>query len=192
MTPLESAIVGISLAASAGLRTFLPLLVSGLLVRYSDLIEPSAAMAWAASDEGLLILAVATAVEIAADKIPLVDNLLDAFQTVAKPVAGTVLAAGFAQALSPELSWGLGLLVGAPAALGVHSLKASARQASSGFTAGAANPVLSVAEDVLTVVLVVLAIIAPLVAIALVVGLAALLVRSWRRRRARRRTEDPG
>jgi hypothetical protein len=82
---------GILLAASAGLRAFLPLLGLGVASRVLD--WPIAqSMEWVATDAGLIGLGVAALVEIAADKIPAVDHVLDLIHTAAGPIAGALVA----------------------------------------------------------------------------------------------------
>lgn len=82
----------------------------------------------------------------------------------------------------PLLALVLGLVVGAPVALGPHAAKANLRGVSTGTTGGLANPVLSVAEDVLSLGITLLAFLVPvLVVLALVI--AAWLTWRWLRRR---------
>ena len=77
----------------------------------------------------------------------------------------------------------LGTAVGAPSALVPHAAKSALRVASTAATAGLANPLLSLLEDVISVVTFVLAILAPLVVIAML-GLTLYLASRWLRRRA--------
>ena len=81
----------------------------------------------------------------------------------------------------------LGIVVGAPTSLEPHAAKSVARTASTALTAGLANPVLSVIEDVLAVALFVLTVLVPLVVAALVLTLALIVLR----RRARLRAAVP-
>ena len=68
----------------------------------------------------------------------------------------------------------------------LHAAKATVRAGSTATTAGAANPAISIVEDVLVVVAVVLAFVLPLLALLLTVLLLGRLVRAaravWRRR----------
>lgn len=192
MTPLEGVLTGVALAAAAGFRTFLPLLAAGLAVRYTGFVVPEP-FSWAATDGGLLVLGVAALLEILADKVPVLDNVLDVVHTLLRPAAGLLLTVGFASELSPAAAWALGILVGAPTALGVHSARATARGASTGTTGGAANPLLSLLDDLAAVLLTALAILLPVLALGLVVLGALWLGRWWiRRRRRRRHRARPG
>ncbi len=138
-----------------------------------------------ASNQALILFGVATLIEVAGDKIPAVDHALDAVSTVVRPVAGSILAAsvlGFVH--KPLVALALGIVLGAPTALVPHTAKASLRALSTTFTAGIANPLLSLVEDVVTVVLVVLAVVLPIA-----VAVLLLLVMLWvlHRRQARHR-----
>jgi hypothetical protein len=131
---------------------------------------------------------IATLVEVLGDKIPAVDHALDAVATILKPLAGLILPAALLYDLSPEGAWTLGIIAGAPLAFGVHATKAGTRAVSSATTLGVGNPLVSVVEDVLAVVLLILTLLAPIFAFALVVFLCVLAVRAWRRVRRRARS----
>lgn len=174
-----AALAGIALAAACGLRAFLPLLVLGLASR-AGLIELHAGARWLSDDLALVTLGVATVIEILGDKIPVVDHVLDAIGTVLRPVAAWVAAyAAFSAWPSP---WGqLAAVALGTVAVGVHVAKAKLRIGSTATTLGTANPVLSVAEDVMSLLLAALAVIAP-IAIALALVAIVWIVSRLRRR----------
>jgi len=173
---------GIALAASTGLRAFLPLLGAGLAGRFGHWpLAPS--MQWLASDPALIAFGVAAAVELLADKIPYVDHALDVLHTVLGPVAAVLVSFSAWSQLSPQHALLLSLVAGVPIAAGVHALSAGVRLVSTGTTGGLANPVVSVAEDLVTGAAVILAFVAPLAAL-LVIGLLV----GWLARRRGRRT----
>jgi hypothetical protein len=77
--------VGLALSTAAGLRVFVPLLLTGLAARAGYLsLTPS--MSWLGSDAALLAFGTATVLEVGAYYVPWLDNLLD---TVATPAAIT-------------------------------------------------------------------------------------------------------
>ncbi len=171
---LSYAAVGIALAATAGMRAFLPLLVLGIAARLGR-FEISEGYQWLSSDMALVTFGVAVVAETLADKIPLVDHALDTVQTIVKPAVGTMVAAAMFVQLSPFHATLLGLAVGGTVATGVHLAKAKVRLLSSLTTGTALNPVLSFVEDVVSTVIAVVAILAPLLAlvfIAAVIGFA--------------------
>ncbi len=139
-------LMGIGLAASAGLRAFLPLLVVGIDCR-AGWVPLSDSFAWLAGWPALIVLGVAVLAEVLSDKFPAVDNFLDLIQVFVKPVAGTILVAAVVTDLSPLQTTVLALILGSGTAGTVHVVKAKTRLVSTFSTAGVANPVLSVAED---------------------------------------------
>lgn len=177
--------LGIGLAACAGLRAWLPLLLTGLLARL-NVIELGSSFHFLASNRALVLFGIASLVEIVGDKIPAVDHALDMVSTVLRPLAGALLAASVIGPFTdPLTSVVLGLVVGTPSALLPHALKSVARAASTAFTAGVANPLLSLLEDAMTVALFFLAVLVPLAVALLVVVATLALVRRRRRVPAR-------
>ncbi|HVR72137.1 MAG TPA: DUF4126 domain-containing protein [Vicinamibacteria bacterium] len=184
-TEVVSAVaLAIGLAACAGLRAWLPLLLTGGLVR-AGVLEVGSSFSFIASDRALILFGLASAIEIVADKVPAIDHALDAVGTVARPMAATVLAASvFGSFADPLTAVALGAALGAPTAMVPHVGKSVLRAASSALTAGVANPVISVLEDLVTLALFVLAVLVPLLAGGLVLLTAWLIARRlWRRTR---------
>jgi hypothetical protein len=171
---------GIAIAAACGLRAFLPLLGLGLAARFG-LFHLKPGTEWMAGDPALWALGIATVLEIASDKVPLVDHMLDAVGTVLRPAAAWLGAFAMLQGWGSPWAQLAALVLGA-GALAVHGVKAKTRLHSTAFTAGHANPLLSVLEDSGALALVVAAILAPLVALVLVI-VVVLVVRRWRRRK---------
>jgi hypothetical protein len=182
---VPSLAMGIGLAACAGLRAWLPLLLAGLLAR-AGVLELGSSFRFIASNQALILFGVATVVEILADKIPAVDHTLDALSTVLRPAAGSLLAASVLWRIpDPLTALALGVAVGAPMALVPHAAKSTLRAASSAFTLGLANPLLSLLEDLAAVVLFVLAVAVPVaVALVMLVVLVLVVPRLARRRQS--------
>lgn len=167
---------GIGLAACAGLRAFLPLLIVGLAGRL-DWIPLTENFGWLESTPALIVFGVAVVIEILADKIPVVDHLLDSAQVFVKPIAGTILAASVLTDLTPLQAAVLGLITGGVVAETVHLTKAQLRFVSTATTAGVANPLVSAVEDFVALAGSLLAIVLPvLVAVLAIIG----LVIAWR------------
>lgn len=169
--------LAIALAACAGLRTWLPLLLTGALAR-AGLVELGPSFQFLASNRALALFGVATVVELLADKIPTVDHALDLLSTPLRPAAGALLAAAALWHVSdPLTALALGAAIGAPSALVPHVAKSVLRAASTTFTAGLANPALSLAEDGITLALVFLAVLVPLLVVLFLAVTAGLLAR---------------
>ena len=73
MDALSAAALGVVLAATAGLRAFLPVFSASLAAWTTDLPLP-ATLAWLERPQTVLIFGVATLLEILGDKIPVVDH----------------------------------------------------------------------------------------------------------------------
>ncbi len=175
-----------SLAAAAGLRAFLPLLVAGILSRLG-ILALGEGFTFIGSTPALVCFGLATLIEIVGDKVPAIDHALDVGGTFVRPVAGSLLAASVMWQLDEPLwALALGVIVGAPTSLAPHAAKAATRGVSSTLTLGLANPVISTMEDVAAIAITVLAIVLPiLTAIALL--LVVVIAYRWWRRRARQK-----
>ena len=175
--------MGVGLAASAGLRAFLPLLVVGGAAR-AELLPLAERFAWMASTPALTVFAVAVLVEIVGDKAPAVDHALDAVGTIARPVAGAIVAAAPLTSLDPLTAVVVGIVLGGTFAGGVHASKSALRVVSTGSTGGLANPLVSLGEDVASLAGTLVSLFVPMLAFAAVVCLLFLFLRSRRRVRA--------
>ncbi|MEV4707184.1 DUF4126 domain-containing protein [Actinoplanes sp. NPDC049316] len=191
------ALTGSGLAASAGLNAYIPLLTMGLLARFTDTIELPGGWQWLSNGWVLLILAVLLAVEVVADKVPVVDHVNDVVQTVVRPTAGGLAFGAGSNSQTVTVSdpgaffgshqW-VPVAAGVVIALCVHGLKAASRPVVNATTAGVGAPVASTAEDFTSIVLSVLAILLPvLVLLALVL---LVLAGGWVFRRRRRRKRE--
>jgi len=175
------------LSASAGLNAYIPLLVVALLARFTNLIRLG--HPWDALTSWWVIglLVVLSIIEFFADKVPAVNHVNDAIQTLVRPAAGAIVFAASAKVISdvhPILALGAGILV----AGGVHAIKAVAvRPAVSAATGGAANIPVSILEDVISTILSVLSVVIPiLIAMFVILFTSWVIWRLWRRANATR------
>lgn len=188
-------LTGTGLAASAGLNAYIPLLVIGLLARYTDVINPPSGWQWLSNGWVLVILGVLLAVEVVADKVPVIDSVNDVVQTVVRPTAGGLAFGAGASSETVTVSdpgsffssneW-VPMATGVVIALVVHAAKAAVRPVVNATTAGIGAPVVSTAEDATSAFMSVIAIILPILVLLLLVGLVFALVGLGRRRRRRR------
>ncbi|MCU7724636.1 DUF4126 domain-containing protein [Actinoplanes sp. KI2] len=190
-----AALTGTGLAASAGLNAYIPLLVMGLLARYTDVIDLPQGWSWLTNGWALVILGILLAVEVVADKVPIVDHANDVVQTVVRPTAGGLAFGAGSGAQTVTVSnpgsffgshqW-VPIVAGVLIALGVHGAKATARPVVNVSTGGFGAPVVSTIEDFGSAFLSVLAILMPILVLAgivLFVWLAVVVVRRRRRKR---------
>ena len=191
-------LTGTGLAASAGLNAYIPLLMLGLLNRYTDLIQLPAGWAWLSNGWVLGILIALLALEVVADKIPAVDSANDVVQTVIRPTAGGLaFGAGATSetvtvqdpgAFFTSNQW-VPVALGVVIALVMHGAKAFSRPLANVATAGVAAPVASTAEDITSAGMSLVSIVLPILVLLFLIGLAVLGWWVWRRRRRQRATE---
>ena len=192
-TALGSAFAAFGLSGAAGLNAWIPLLITGLVHRFGwiDLPDHYDALG---TTPALAALSVALAVDFVGDKVPAVDHVLHAAGVVVQPAAGAILFAA-QSGVAGDLDPGVALVAGAIISGSVHAGRASLRPASTATTGGAANPVLSILEDVLSFVLTAVAFLLPILAFVLVVGILLAMVFSirllWRRMRRGRSNRLP-
>jgi uncharacterized membrane protein len=167
------------LSASAGLNAYIPLLVVGVLAHYTDWITLNSPWDYLANPWILILLGILVIIEMLADKIPAVNHINDAIQTLVRPVAGAIAFAASAKVvtnINPILALAAGLLI----AGGVHAVKAAAvRPAVTVTTGGAANVPVSIAEDVVSTVTSFIAIVIPILMGILMVLFIAFLLWWW-------------
>jgi uncharacterized protein DUF4126 len=190
------ALTGTGLAASAGLNAYIPLLVMGLLARYSDLIDLPSGWSWLSNGWTIAILGVLLLVEVVADKVPVVDHVNDVVQTVVRPTAGGLVFGAGSSSQTVTVSdpgsffsshqW-VPIAAGVLIALCVHGVKAAARPVVNVGTAGFGAPVASTVEDIGSVLMSLLAVLMPvlvLLGLGLLGWAAVALVRRRRRKKA--------
>ncbi len=189
-----AALTAVGLSAAAGLNAYIPLLLVGLLARFTDVVTLPEPFRWISNGWVLGGVAVLLLVEVIVDKVAVVDHVNDAIQTFVRPaVGGAIFAATTAaeridsSSFMEENQW-LGWLIGIAVAALVHALKASARPVINATTVGVGTPVVSAAEDATSLSLSLVAVFFPIlviVALALLAWAAIALLRRRRRRRLR-------
>ncbi len=185
------------LSLSAGVRAYLPLLAIGIANDIGPIggfhIQLRPGFDWIGNPLVLGVLVLLTIYEISADKIPVIDHLNDVVHTVIRPLSGALIFTATSNSLSDLSTIGpiLAAIAGAGLAGTTHAAKAGVvRPASTITTAGLANPLVSLVEDVLSFFLVILAVVAPIIAAVLCVFMLVLVGRGiatlLQRRRAKR------
>ena len=179
MEMMMAAAMGLALAATCGLRAFLPLFAVGCMGAMGKL-SLAETFSWLQEPIALAALGMAVLLEIAGDKFPVVDHFLDSAAVFIKPVAATIAAASVMTDMDPMVSTILGLVVGGTMAEGVHLVKAKLRLMSSAMTATVANPLLSLVEDVVALVATILSVLLPVLVLAGAVILSVVVFRRFR------------
>ena len=128
MDLLTGIFTAFGLSASAGLNAYIPLLLVGLLARYTNLINLNQPWDTLSNPWIILLLCVLVIIEMLADKVPAVNHINDLIQTLIRPAAGAIAFAASANVvteMSPVLALAAGLLVAGT----VHVAKAGAVRA---------------------------------------------------------------
>ena len=142
---LISIVLGFSLAAAAGFRVFIPLLILSLSAHYGW-FPVNENWEWVGSTAALWLLGVAALVEIFAYFIPYVDNLLDTIAVPLAGIAGSLLMLATMGDVNPAFAWALAIIAGGGAAAAISGTTGATRLTSTATTGGFANPVVSTAE----------------------------------------------
>jgi len=176
------------LSAATGLNAYLPLLIVGMVARFTDWITLKTPWNTLENTWVLAVVAILLLIETVVDKIPAVDTVNDAIQTFIRPAAGAVLFAAGSNVIS-DISPVAAMICGLLVAGGVHAAKAMARPIITAGTAGTGNPIISTAEDVISGVSAFMAIVLPVLAAIFIATILGLFV-WWKVRKSRSRTAD--
>lgn len=177
--------VGIGLSISAGFRLFTPLFVMSLATKLGWL-ELGTGFEWLSSTPALIGFGVAVVIEIACNYIPVIDNLM---KTIAPPfalLAGTLLTVSVIGVDdSPFLSWALAIIAGGGAATTAQLTSTALRGTSTVTTAGVANPLVAVIEDIGAWLVSIVSIMFPILAVVVVILFIFLFTKAFSSIRAR-------
>ncbi len=184
---IAAAALGIGLAASAGFRVFVPMLVASIAA-HAGILPVQDGFAWLSSWPATICFGTATVLELAAYYVPFVDNLLDSITTPMAVGAGTLLMTSVLPIDNNMLRWATGFIVGGGIAATVQSGSVLARLLSSGLTGGGANPALASGENAAAFGTSLLSLVIPLVVVPVLLVTIVVLIIVLRRRL--RRTRD--
>lgn len=180
---MTALLTGLGLAAAAGFNAWAVLLLFNGLARFLPQEFPGPAASFLSSPLVFQIALVLFLAEFVADKIPLVDRLWDFAQTLLRPIVGASLALACVSDGRPILLSGVALAA-ALVTLATHIAKSTTRLTSTAATRGLTQFAVSLAEDVIAVVLGTLVFFVPLFTALFLAGLLLLLLthrhRVWR------------
>ena len=189
-----ASLTGLGLSAAAGLNAYIPLLLVGLLARFTDVITLPEPYRWIQSAWALAVVSVLLLAELVLDKVAVVDHVNDVVQTLVRPTVGGVIFAATTAAEQADAStwmqqhpW-VGVALGVLTAGIVHATKATARPLVNTTTVGAGTPVVSAAEDAASLAMSLVAIFLPILTAILLLLLAWAAFTMFRRARRRRRS----
>jgi hypothetical protein len=190
-------LTGLGLSAAAGLNAYIPLLLVGVVARYTDVVTLPPDFAWIENEWVIGVVALLLLAEVVLDKVAVVDHLNDVVQTFVRPAVGGVIFAATAAAQQVDASpwmrehpW-VGWLAGVAVAGLVHAGKAGAHPVVNATTLGVGTPVVSTAEDATSLGLSLIALFAPVLVVVGLLLIALGMVLGFRRLRRRRRPPVP-
>lgn len=178
---ISSFLTSAGLGIGAGINAYATLLVFGLLARWHPAMFHDELARFFSSTPVLLVVALLYVIEFVADKIPTVDHIWDLIHTFIRPAAGALVAWA---AVSDQIPRGAVIIVSILAggmALGAHATKATVRGASTVTTAGLANPILSLIEDLFAFVSAIVAILLPWLVVIVIVAVVLFFTGLYRR-----------
>src|SRR5262245_49904808 len=182
---ITSLLTSAGLGIGAGINAYATLLVFGLLARWQPWIFHDDLARFFSTTPVLIVVGLLYVIESIADKVPAIDHVWDVVDTFVRAAAGAVVAWAAVSDKIPHGAVILASVIAGGAALGAHATKATIRGASTAATAGLANPILSLFEDVFAFSTAVVAIVLPWLVIAVLVAVVFFFVTLWRRVRPR-------
>tara|TARA_B100001989_G_scaffold246508_1_gene217500 strand:- start:140 stop:715 length:576 start_codon:yes stop_codon:yes gene_type:complete len=183
-------LLAFGLSAACGFRIFIPPLTYGLLYK-AGLVQLGDGWYWIGSDWVIAVLALTAIIEITGNKVPWLDNLLDAIATPTAIIAGTTLSAASLSEVDPGLKWMLSLMSGVLVTGGFQFTTVGLRGLSSVFTGGFINPIISLIEDIISLIISISIILFPILGILIVILIALFLRRIYMRLKKRKRKNSP-
>lgn len=178
--------LGIGLAASAGFRVFVPMLVASVAA-HLGILPVQDGFSWLASWPAIVCFGTATAAEIAAYYVPFIDNLLDTVTTPMAVGAGTLLMTSVLPIDSNMLRWTTGFIIGGGIAATMQGGSVLLRLLSSSLTGGVGNSGVTTGENAAAIGTSLLSLVIPLVVVPVLLVLVVILLVFFRKRISRRR-----
>lgn len=157
---LASLLSGLGLGMSCGLNAYLPLLILALADRFTTIIELRQPFDVLSTPWAILALLLVLPTELILDKIPRLDTRSDRVHTVIRIPAGAIAMAATTGQVD-GLHWVVAAILGASGAGAVHGFKLRSRPSVTRATAGIANPLVSLIEDVAVIVVSITACLSP-------------------------------
>ncbi|MFC2009039.1 DUF4126 domain-containing protein [Chloroflexota bacterium] len=173
--------LGVGLAASAGFRVFVPMLVASVAA-HMGILPVQEGFGWLASWPAMVCFGTATVAEIVAYYIPFVDNLLDSITAPMAVGAGALLMTSVLPIDSGMLKWSTGFIVGGGIAATVQGGSVFLRLLSSSLTGGTGNSAVTTGEGVAAFGTSILSLVIPIVVACVLLVVITILIVRFRKR----------
>ncbi|HYJ13249.1 MAG TPA: DUF4126 domain-containing protein [Thermomicrobiales bacterium] len=149
---LPTLLAGLGLSTSAGLNAYLPLLILALADRISSSFNLPGPYDAVSSNAGIIVILLVMAVEIIGDKLPRIDHINDLIHMPIRAAVGGFCFMGVAAEAGDMNVWLAGA-IGFIVAGGVSYWKTRMRPAITTTTNGIGNPIISMQEDAVAIIL---------------------------------------
>lgn len=153
--------MGIGLSAATGIRIFLPFFLISLSKNF-NFIDFGTQFHWLDGNTVLIILGIATIVEILGYYIPLVDHILDLVATPLAFAAGIIGMSSVMPEMPAYFDNILSIIIGGGTAVSLNSIMGFWRVKTTASTAGLANPIYSSIENIMSAAFTLLAFLIPI------------------------------
>lgn len=164
MEIILSIITGVGLAATVGLKMFLPLYIISGAALFGN-VELVAGVEWLGTYPAFIAFGVATIIEILVYYVPYLDNLLDVVGTPIAILLGMFVMFINIGEMEGMLRWVIVIMGGGVTTGFVHIGKTAIRGISTATTGGLGNAFVTTVETVIALVLAVLSVLLPIVAL---------------------------
>lgn len=177
---IDTLLTGIGLSTMSGLNAYLPLLILALADRIGSTVDLESPYDRISSPGGLILILLVLPLELVGDKIPRFDHYNDVLHTALRPFAGAFCFMAIASQHDDLNVW-LAAVLGVSLSAGMHAWKMRSRIAITTATSGLGNPLVSLLEDGIVIVVAICSVFVPYaVAVLIPLGLITLR-RSYRR-----------
>jgi hypothetical protein len=181
LTPLLTGLLtGLGLAAASGLNAWAVLLLFQGLVRLLPQEFPGGVTAALSSPFVLDLAIVLFLLEFIVDKIPFIDRIWEALNSLLRPAIGALLALACVP-VSGLAARALVVVAAVAVSFAAHAAQITTRLTSTAATQGWTQVALSLVEDIVAIVLAILLFFQPWLTLVVLAALALVLLTHWAR-----------
>lgn len=145
-------LIGLGLATATGFRVFVPLWALSLfsLTGYVELVH---SFEWIGTTPAFIVFTVALIIEIIVYYVPFLDNIMDVISMPIAIVASILVTSSYVDGIDPWLKYTILIIASSTLTVIAKSMMSWIRGASSTFTAGIGNGIVSTGESIASVLL---------------------------------------
>lgn len=173
-------LIGLGLATATGFRVFVPLWALSLfsMTGYVELVH---SFEWIGTTPAFIVFTVALIIEIIVYYVPLLDNIMDLISMPIAIVASILVTSSYVDGIDPWLKYTILIIASSALTVIAKSIMSWIRGASSAFTAGIGNGIVSTGESIASVLLTIGVIFFPALIVVALIPLLMLFMRKKRK-----------